>query len=165
MTVHSNSSNTQAPPNNPPNMEDINSVHHPLFFHQNDHPGLVLISKKLTGSDNYTSWKRSMMIALSSRNKLKLINGEFEEPATDSPIKPFWERANDMVEFKRISLTGFRSCTSRSRYRSVSKQTTRFVTGQYYHPRGAEFDVTGLDKAFVLSTLGRTVDFGKGVTE
>ncbi|GJR89847.1 hypothetical protein Tco_0213858 [Tanacetum coccineum] len=29
------------------------------------------------------------------------------------------------VEFKRISLTGFRSCTSRSRYQSVSKQTTR----------------------------------------
>ncbi|GJY67514.1 reverse transcriptase domain-containing protein, partial [Tanacetum coccineum] len=29
------------------------------------------------------------------------------------------------VEFKRISLTGFHSCTSRSRYRSVSKQTTR----------------------------------------
>ncbi|GJV01873.1 retrovirus-related pol polyprotein from transposon TNT 1-94 [Tanacetum coccineum] len=29
-------------------------------------------------------------------------------------------------EFKRISLTGFRSCTSRSRYRSVSKQTTRY---------------------------------------
>ncbi|GKA87766.1 hypothetical protein Tco_0809530 [Tanacetum coccineum] len=28
------------------------------------------------------------------------------------------------VEFKRISLTGFRSCTSRSRYRSVLKQTT-----------------------------------------
>ncbi|GJS67810.1 hypothetical protein Tco_0682375 [Tanacetum coccineum] len=31
------------------------------------------------------------------------------------------------VEFKRISLTGFRSCTSRSRYRSVSKQTTRIT--------------------------------------
>ncbi|GJY20944.1 hypothetical protein Tco_0393510, partial [Tanacetum coccineum] len=31
------------------------------------------------------------------------------------------------VEFKRISLTGFRSCTSRSRYRSVSKQTTRHL--------------------------------------
>ncbi|GJS70481.1 hypothetical protein Tco_0703322 [Tanacetum coccineum] len=29
------------------------------------------------------------------------------------------------VEFQRISLTGFRSCTSRSHYRSVSKQTTR----------------------------------------
>ncbi|GKA16278.1 hypothetical protein Tco_0696025 [Tanacetum coccineum] len=29
------------------------------------------------------------------------------------------------VEFRRISLTGFHSCTSRSHYRSVSKQTTR----------------------------------------
>ncbi|GKA74522.1 copia protein, partial [Tanacetum coccineum] len=34
------------------------------------------------------------------------------------------------VEFKRISLTGFRSCTSRSRYRSVSKQTTRLERSQ-----------------------------------
>ncbi|GJR20036.1 hypothetical protein Tco_0968563 [Tanacetum coccineum] len=32
---------------------------------------------------------------------------------------------NVIVEFKRISLTGFHSCTSRSRYRSVSKQITR----------------------------------------
>ncbi|GJZ36809.1 hypothetical protein Tco_0583000, partial [Tanacetum coccineum] len=30
------------------------------------------------------------------------------------------------VEFRRISLTGFRSCTSRSHYQSVSKQTTRY---------------------------------------
>ncbi|GJR92197.1 hypothetical protein Tco_0264371 [Tanacetum coccineum] len=30
---------------------------------------------------------------------------------------------------------------------------------------GAEFELTGLDKAFVLSTLGRIEDFGKGVTE
>ncbi|GKE34883.1 hypothetical protein Tco_1454205, partial [Tanacetum coccineum] len=29
------------------------------------------------------------------------------------------------LEFKRISLIGVRSCTSRSHYRSVSKQTTR----------------------------------------
>ncbi|GJS27132.1 retrovirus-related pol polyprotein from transposon TNT 1-94 [Tanacetum coccineum] len=31
-----------------------------------------------------------------------------------------------IVEFQRISLTGFRSCTSHSHYRSVSKQTTRY---------------------------------------
>ncbi|GJV92162.1 putative nucleotidyltransferase, ribonuclease H [Tanacetum coccineum] len=35
------------------------------------------------------------------------------------------------IEFKRISLTGFRSCTSRSRYRSVSKQTTRHLPQSY----------------------------------
>ncbi|GJU56913.1 hypothetical protein Tco_1234679 [Tanacetum coccineum] len=30
------------------------------------------------------------------------------------------------VKFQEISLTGFRSCTSRSHYQSVSKQTTRY---------------------------------------
>ncbi|GJR47571.1 hypothetical protein Tco_1315674 [Tanacetum coccineum] len=34
-------------------------------------------------------------------------------------------RIKEKVELKRISLTGFRNCTSRSYYRSVSKQTTR----------------------------------------
>ncbi|GJR16866.1 hypothetical protein Tco_0965393 [Tanacetum coccineum] len=34
--------------------------------------------------------------------------------------------SREEVEFKRISLTGFYSCTSRSRYRSVSKHTTRY---------------------------------------
>ncbi|GKA33325.1 hypothetical protein Tco_0719692 [Tanacetum coccineum] len=34
----------------------------------------------------------------------------------------------DQIEFRRIFLTGFRSCTSRSHYRSVSKQTTRYHT-------------------------------------
>ncbi|GJR91823.1 cysteine-rich receptor-like protein kinase 8 [Tanacetum coccineum] len=81
----------------PPITEDINLVHHPLYFHQNDHLGLVLISKKLSGSENYSSWKRSMMIALNARNKLKLINGKFEEPAINSEIRSVWERANDMV--------------------------------------------------------------------
>lgn len=86
---HSNTMNTDS--------NDINSIHHPLYFHQNDHPGLVLISKKLTGSETYSSWKRSMMIALNARNKLKLINGSFPEPSGDSQIRSLWERAKDMV--------------------------------------------------------------------
>ncbi|GKA77185.1 ribonuclease H-like domain-containing protein [Tanacetum coccineum] len=69
---------------NPP-QDDINSPHHPLYFHPNDHPGLLLIVKKLNGSDNYGTWKRSMLIALSAKNKLKLINGEYDEPTMDSP--------------------------------------------------------------------------------
>ena len=78
-------------------IDDVNSVHHPLYFHPNDHPGLVLISKKLIGSENYSSWKRSMMIALNARNKLKIINGEYPEPESTSALRPIWERANDMV--------------------------------------------------------------------
>ncbi|GJU45727.1 uncharacterized mitochondrial protein-like protein [Tanacetum coccineum] len=58
--------------------DDINSPYHPLYFHPNNHPGLLLIAKKLNRSDNYETWKRSMLSALSSlsaKNKLKLING------------------------------------------------------------------------------------------
>ncbi|GJY06351.1 cysteine-rich receptor-like protein kinase 8 [Tanacetum coccineum] len=54
--------------------DDVNSPYHPLFLHQQDHPRLVLISKKLTGLDNYGSWKRSIMISLNAKNKIKIIN-------------------------------------------------------------------------------------------
>lgn len=77
--------------------ENVDSIHHPLYPHSNDHPGLVLISKKLTGSMNFSTWKRSMMIALGAKNKLKIINGSFTEPATNSLIRLHWERTNDMV--------------------------------------------------------------------
>ncbi|GJZ51857.1 hypothetical protein Tco_0606372 [Tanacetum coccineum] len=46
------------------------------------------------------------------------------------------------VEFKRISLTGFRSCASRSRYQSISKQTTRLIhLESHKSPTKSLFDV------------------------
>lgn len=77
--------------------DDPNSPKHPLFLHQNDHPGFILISKKLTGSDNYGQWKRSMMIAFNAKNKLKIVIGEYGEPQSDSRLRALWERTNDMV--------------------------------------------------------------------
>ncbi|GKA44307.1 cysteine-rich receptor-like protein kinase 8 [Tanacetum coccineum] len=81
-----NSSNNHQNPNNFENSttsEDITS-NHSLYLHQTDHPGLILISKKLTRSDNYSSWKRSLMIALNAKNKMRVIIGEFAEPNRDS---------------------------------------------------------------------------------
>lgn len=79
------------------NTTDITSPFHPLYFHPNDHPGLLLISRKLVGSENYGTWKRSMLIALSAKNKLKFINGDYAEPPVTSDLRPHWERANDML--------------------------------------------------------------------
>ncbi|GJV03115.1 cysteine-rich receptor-like protein kinase 8 [Tanacetum coccineum] len=75
-------------------MDDINSPHHPLYFHPNDHPGLLFISKRLLGSENYSTWRRSVLIALSAKNKSKLVNGEYEEPDASSNLRTYWERAN-----------------------------------------------------------------------
>ncbi|GJW90562.1 cysteine-rich receptor-like protein kinase 8 [Tanacetum coccineum] len=93
-----NTINNQPPPTGPPTPTiDINSPNHPLYLHPNDHPGLILISKKLTSSENYSSWKRSMMIALNAKNKLKIVTGELIEPNVDSDERALWERTNDMI--------------------------------------------------------------------
>ncbi|GJT94096.1 retrovirus-related pol polyprotein from transposon TNT 1-94 [Tanacetum coccineum] len=87
----------------PPITKDINSVHiSPYILFIKSHPRLALISKKVIGSENYSSWKRTMMIALNTKNKLKLINGEFEEPAINLEIRSVWERANDMDELDAL---------------------------------------------------------------
>ncbi|XP_074342826.1 uncharacterized protein LOC141680522 [Apium graveolens] len=44
--------------------DSIETNVHPLYLHNNDQPGMILISKKLVGSENYASWKRSLQIAL-----------------------------------------------------------------------------------------------------
>ncbi|GKA26929.1 retrovirus-related pol polyprotein from transposon TNT 1-94 [Tanacetum coccineum] len=77
--------------------KDTNSSNHPLFLHQNDHRGLILISKKLIGLENYSSWRRSMTIALNAKNKYKIITKEYPERALNSPLKALWERNNDMI--------------------------------------------------------------------
>ncbi|XP_071699604.1 uncharacterized protein [Rutidosis leptorrhynchoides] len=79
------------------NSNDTNSSNHPLFLHQNNNPGLILISKKLIGSENYSSWKRSMMIALNAKNKLKIVTKEYREPAIGTDLRSLWERNNDMI--------------------------------------------------------------------
>ncbi|GKD00944.1 hypothetical protein Tco_1171218 [Tanacetum coccineum] len=49
--------------------------------------------------DSFLSLRNLLVlrIALNARNKLKLVKGEYEEPALNSPIRSLWERANDMV--------------------------------------------------------------------
>ncbi|XP_074374673.1 uncharacterized protein LOC141715088 [Apium graveolens] len=74
---------------------DLN-LHH-LYLQNIDHPGLVLISKKLSGTNNYGLWKRSMTMALSAKNKLGLVTGTCLKPDDDFPLRSQWDRVNDMV--------------------------------------------------------------------
>lgn len=80
-----------------PYSQIIENNSHPLYLHNNDQPGMILISKKLLGSENYASWKRSMQIALSAKNKFVIVNGDFVAPANSSPLYMHWKRVNDMV--------------------------------------------------------------------
>jgi hypothetical protein len=51
----------------------------PLLLHHSDHPGLLLVSKRLN-CDNYNSWHRAMKISLSAKNKTGFITGKIKEP-------------------------------------------------------------------------------------
>ncbi|KAF9680578.1 hypothetical protein SADUNF_Sadunf06G0136400 [Salix dunnii] len=51
-----------------------------LFIHSLDHLGLLLDIKHLNG-DNYLIWKCSMIIALTTKNKIGFVNGSIETPS------------------------------------------------------------------------------------
>lgn len=67
-----------------------------LFLQNSDHPGMVLVTTPLTGS-NYMSWSRSINLALGAKEKLGFLNGRYEKPIQDSVDYDKWIRADCMV--------------------------------------------------------------------
>ena len=69
----------------------------PYFLHHSDSPGMILVSQLLNG-DNYSSWSRSMSIALSVKNKLGFVDGTIVKPSgTDLLLLNSWVRNNNIV--------------------------------------------------------------------
>ncbi|XP_019248832.1 PREDICTED: uncharacterized protein LOC109228111 [Nicotiana attenuata] len=73
-----------------------NDSNHPLHLHSSDTPGMPLVSSPFDGR-GFPGWKRSVLIAISAKNKLEFINGSCVEPKLDDKDYPLWSRCNDMV--------------------------------------------------------------------
>ncbi|KAF5455785.1 hypothetical protein F2P56_025325 [Juglans regia] len=56
----------------------------------------MLVTQLLT-ENNFHTWKRSMSMAISAKNKTAFVNGSLLRPAADSPCLDAWIRCNDMV--------------------------------------------------------------------
>ncbi|XP_006579271.1 uncharacterized protein [Glycine max] len=67
-----------------------------LYLHPNESPAVALVSPPLDSS-NYHSWSRSMMTALSAKNKVEFINGKAPEPLKSDRTHGAWSRCNNMV--------------------------------------------------------------------
>uniref|UniRef100_A0A2N9GSX5 Retrotransposon Copia-like N-terminal domain-containing protein n=1 Tax=Fagus sylvatica TaxID=28930 RepID=A0A2N9GSX5_FAGSY len=68
-----------------------------FFLHHGDSPGTILVSQPLSG-DNYHTWSRSMIMALTAKNKVGFINGTISAPDDQSlPSFNLWTRCNTMV--------------------------------------------------------------------
>ncbi|XP_060217082.1 uncharacterized protein LOC132644507 [Lycium barbarum] len=68
----------------------------PLHLHLSDSPGLNLVNSTFDGRE-YGGWRRSILIALSTKNKVGLIDGTCKKPNADSADFKQWHRSNDMV--------------------------------------------------------------------
>ncbi|KAK2997812.1 hypothetical protein RJ639_025667, partial [Escallonia herrerae] len=63
-----------------------------------DHPGHLLVPINLNGA-NYPSWSKSMIYALTAKNKIGFINGSIKQLSKkDQPTKyPLWNQCNGMI--------------------------------------------------------------------
>ena len=71
---------------------------HPYFLNQADGPSLVLVSQPFNG-DNYNSWSRAMVVALSVKNKLGFVDGSLPRPDDDANprVLAAWTHSNNLV--------------------------------------------------------------------
>uniref|UniRef100_A0A803PXV5 Retrotransposon Copia-like N-terminal domain-containing protein n=1 Tax=Cannabis sativa TaxID=3483 RepID=A0A803PXV5_CANSA len=72
-------------------------LNHFFFLSNGDNPRVVLVPKILTGSENYNTWRRSTMIALVARNKVKFVNGRLLQLDEDHEDYDAWCRCNNTV--------------------------------------------------------------------
>ena len=70
---------------------------HPLYFHPWDTPGSVICPVKLTGSENYGLWQRSMRIALKAKRKLGFVMGTCKKASFETEYHDQWDTCNAIV--------------------------------------------------------------------
>lgn len=70
----------------------------PYFLHKSENPGAVLVTTLLSGSGNYHSWSRAMLIALDAKNKTTLIDGSLPRSSSGDLLFPAWKYCNNMVK-------------------------------------------------------------------
>lgn len=73
--------------------EDSNS---PFFLQNGDHPGLILVSHPLSGS-NYNTWSGAMVMDLTAKNKLGFVDNTLVRTSPDDFLYGAWNRCNSMV--------------------------------------------------------------------
>lgn len=64
---------------------EIDAQLNPYSLHHSYGPTNVLVTHPLTGAENYKSWSRAMLMALSGKNKSGFVDGSIKKPNNPSP--------------------------------------------------------------------------------
>ncbi|XP_048501514.1 uncharacterized protein LOC125497856 [Beta vulgaris subsp. vulgaris] len=85
---------------------NLNESHSHLEFSQDPNNVYYLSSSDLNttklvpivfSGSGFADWKRSMVIALSARNKLGFVDGSISKPSGNANLLKIWTRCNDLV--------------------------------------------------------------------
>ncbi|XP_070056749.1 uncharacterized protein [Nicotiana tomentosiformis] len=70
---------------------------HPLYLYPSYTLGTMLVFVPFAGT-RFGDWKERMIISMSTKNKVQLIDGFIIQPTTNSPLDSHWQRCNNMVK-------------------------------------------------------------------
>ena len=89
------SNNQSAQPGSNSNTESI--PFNPFFLSSSKNLGNILVTQPLLGMQNYHSWSRAMVLALTAKKKIRFVNGKISMLDLDSPLYEDWQNCNTMV--------------------------------------------------------------------
>ena len=72
------------------------NIHTPFYLHPGESPTTTLVSPVLDSS-NYNSRSRSMLTALSAKNKVEFVDGSIQGYPSNHTLYTIWKRCNNMV--------------------------------------------------------------------
>jgi len=72
------------------------NVHNPYSLHPTENPTIPLVSLILNPTI-YNSWSKSMLIALSLKNKVEFVDGLIQQPTSNHTLFSSWKKCNDNV--------------------------------------------------------------------
>ncbi|XVF88368.1 hypothetical protein PTKIN_Ptkin19aG0045100 [Pterospermum kingtungense] len=83
--------------NDDDNTTQYEDVRSPFYIHYSDNSGMVLVTHPLVGS-NYNTWRISVLIALTVKNKVGFVDGSISHPDSSDLLFSAWLRCNSLVK-------------------------------------------------------------------
>ena len=78
-----------------PMADDLNF--NPYYLGNSNNSGTLLVTQPLNGAGNQPFWSQSMVLALTTKNKICIVNGTIVAPVENSPLVNAWTHCNTMV--------------------------------------------------------------------
>ncbi|KAL2921621.1 Retrovirus-related Pol polyprotein from transposon RE1 [Bienertia sinuspersici] len=111
----------------------------PLYMHPSEGSGSIVIDK-LTRSNSYRTWSRTMELALASKRKLGFVSGAVEKPEKDKVKREAWDMCNSMVlswiinnVSETIKKSLMKSNSARQMWNQLKQRYTMSSSARRYH--------------------------------